>query len=134
MIANELMIDDWVRCRTDKKPFKVEQIDGIEEQVYGDDGFFVDIADLEPIPITEAILAKNGFQRMERKDAWSGKIHVQYMLEIGNMDSVIYVPDRHRLFAKHMLGKTFEIDNVKYVHELQHALRIGEFNHININL
>ena len=39
MIANELMIDDWVRCRTDKKPFKVEQIDGIEEQVYGDDGF-----------------------------------------------------------------------------------------------
>lgn len=134
MIANELMIDDWVRCRTDKKPFKVEQIDGIEEQVYGDDGFFVDIADLEPIPITEDFLEKNGFQRMERKDAWSGKIHVQYMLEIGNMDSVIYVPDSHCLFAKHMLGETFEIDNVKSVHEMQHALRIGEFNHININL
>lgn len=134
MIANELMIDDWVRCRTDKKPFKVEQIDGIEEQVYGDDGFFVDIADLEPIPITEEILENNDFQRMEHTNPWDGKINVQYMLEIGNMDSVIYIPEDKILYAKHMLGERYEIDNVKYVHELQHALRIGEFNHININL
>lgn len=61
MKANELMIGDWVRC-TDPKPFRIEQIDGVEEQVYGDDGFFVDTADLQPIPLTGEILEKNGFK------------------------------------------------------------------------
>lgn len=134
MKANELMIGDWVRCCTDPKPFRIEQIDGVEEQAYGDDGFYVDISDLQPIPITEEILEKNEFQRMEHTDPWNGKINVQYMLEIGDMDCVIYVPEGKSLYAKHMLGERYEIDNVKYVHELQHALRIGEFNHININL
>lgn len=63
MKTNELMIGDWVRC-TDPKPFKVEQIDGVEEQVYGDDGFYVDTADLQPIPLTGEILEKNGFEEL----------------------------------------------------------------------
>lgn len=155
MKANELMIGDWVEW--DGKPHQIKivypytvdkeevmavdvslgEIQDHDTGVYYDNLIIKDCNRLEnihPIPITEAILAKNGFQRMEYTDPWNGKIHVQYMLEIGDMDSVIYVPDSHCLFAKHMLGERFEIDNVKSVHEMQHALRIGEFNHININL
>ena len=61
MKATELMIGDWVKC-SDPKPFRVEQLDGVEEQVYGDDGFYVDTADLQPIPLTDEILEKNGFK------------------------------------------------------------------------
>lgn len=138
MKANELMIGDWVRCCTDPKPFRITDIETEWGTPYfcvtGTDCLAVDGGDLQPIPITEEILEKNEFQRMEHTDPWNGKINVQYMLEIGDMDCVIYVPEGKSLYAKHMLGERYEIDNVKYVHELQHALRIGEFNHININL
>ena len=130
MKANELMIGDWVRC-TDQKPFKIEQIDGVEEQGYGDDGFYVDTGDLQPIPLTEEILEKNGFEEL-MSEGWEsaakfGRIPEPtgvWQYSFGQFDSVSYLPKRSFLRVKFMEGSTADIANIKYVHELQHALRL----------
>lgn len=130
MKANELMIGDWVRC-TDPKPFKVEQIDGVEWQVYGDDGFYVDTADLQPIPLTAEILEKNGFEEL-MSEGWESAAKFGRIPEptgvwqygFGQFDSVSYFPKRSFLSVKFMEGYTADIANIKYVHELQHALRL----------
>lgn len=127
MNANELMTGDWVRC-TDPKPFRIEQIDGIEELVYGDDGFFVDTADLQPIPLTKEILKKNWF-----------KVRNMYIWEWRDNYCCAKVKFAHKIGID---GETFDeppillqIDThinslniiVEYVHELQHALRMCGF-------
>lgn len=127
MNANEFMIGDWVRC-TDPKPFRIEQIDGIGELVYGDDGFFVNTADLQPIPLTVEILEKNGWRGRSRTQ-WQffrdgcdklnillGKDYTQ--VEYLNM---IYNPEDN---AEVNYGHNFEFPRTIYVHELQHALRL----------
>lgn len=121
MNANELMIGDWVRC-TDPKPFRIEQIDGIEELVYGDDGFFVNTADLQPIPLTGEILEKNGFEDVgdciyqitERPYwFWVDFYNHQYGSEL---DTSTYINEDSERIIK--------LNGIPYVHELQHALRM----------
>ena len=112
MKANELMIGDWVRC-TDPKPFRIEQIDGVEEQVYGDDGFFVDTGDLRPIPLTAEILEKNGFDMDGYVVHFKEDEH--YMLEM------VFEDDELRWTIN---CDEYTIMNFEYVHELQHALRL----------
>ena len=130
MKAEELMVGFWVRC-TDPKPFRIREVDGVEEQVYGCDGFFVDISDLEPIPLTAEILEKNGFEElMDEGDVSAARFGRTpkptgvWQYGFGQFDSVAYVPKRSFLRIKFMEGCTADIDDIKYVHELQHALRL----------
>lgn len=111
MNANELMIGDWMRC-TDPKPFRIEQIDGIEELVYGDDGFFVDTADLQPIPLTVEILEKNGWKK---EDVFGSLIKYSF---IGPID----IETGGEMFR--LSNNYFFCSRIHYVHELQHALRM----------
>ena len=121
MKANELMIGDWVCC-TDPTPFKIEAITIIDfpEYVTGNDGFDVEIADLQPIPLTAEILEKNGFT----KELYDG-VHYRYGIVIDGIGfSVCYV---RSVFQ--WLGPL----DFHYVHELQHALRLcGVEKEINL--
>lgn len=125
MKANELMIGDWVRC-TDPKPFRIEQIDGVEEQVYGDDGFFVDTADLQPIPLKGEILEKNGFNNRHRRWMWKKKdnycrIKVSFAPKLEIEGEIFDEPP----ISLQVDGATFSLNIiVEYVHELQHALKL----------
>ncbi|MBP5545708.1 MAG: hypothetical protein J6X59_00290 [Bacteroidales bacterium] len=131
MKANELMIGDWVRC-TDPNPFKIEQIDGVEEQCYGDDGFWVDTRDLRPIPLTAEILEKNGFEELMSEAKGVAAIFGRKVEHTGvwmyripdTFDSVSYVPERKLLHLKVMEGGIIDLHNFQYVHELQHFLRL----------
>lgn len=125
MKTTELMIGDWVRC-TDPKPFRIEQIDGVEEQVYGDDGFFVDTADLQPIPLKGEIMEKNGFNNRHRRWMWKKKdnycrIKVSFAPKLEIEGEIFDEPP----ICLQVDGATFSLKIiVEYVHELQHALKL----------
>ena len=116
MKASELMIGDWVFTRG-----QIEQVTSIYDgyictEHYEDshDYYF------DPIPITPEILEKNGFvQNPRSKSRRSHQICT---------DSVYISWWRGRLniLFKPFIGHSTNHVNVdgKYVHELQHALRI----------
>lgn len=120
MKANELMIGDWVYMKSHKgfesQNIKVETIPDASSDVhYGhigaypisEDMDFRDIEDshLEPIPLTPEILEKNGFVLFD-SNWWYGdlRISISYSLVCG------------------------KLLHFKYVHELQHVLRLCGFN------
>lgn len=86
---------------------------------------------IKPIPLTEEILEKNGFEEL-MSEGWEsaakfGRIPEPtgvWQYSFGQFDSVSYLPKRSFLSVKFMEGYTADIANIKYVHELQHALRL----------
>lgn len=120
MKANELMIGDWVFVHEPEcKGHQVDLIDLANEQV-GCDGEIYGFDDIRPIPLTPEILEKNGFvQNPRSKSRRSHQICT---------DSVYISWWRGRLniLFKPFIGHSTNHVNVdgKYVHELQHALRL----------
>ena len=86
---------------------------------------------VEPIPLTAEILEKNGFEEL-MSEGWESAAKFGRVPEptgvwqygFGQFDSVSYLPKRNFLSVKFMEGYTADIANIKYVHELQHALRL----------
>ena len=89
----------------------------------------------QPIPLTADVLEKNGFEelmsesevsaaRFGRKPEPTGV----WQYGFGQFDSVAYVPKKSFLRIKFMEGCTADIDDIKFVHELQHALRLFKVN------
>lgn len=133
MKAKELMIGDWVLYNG--QPKVVQMIDG-----YGDteleneilcDGMYHKPIEVSPIPLSAEILEKNGFEELmsegEEVAAMFGRkpeLTGVWQYGFGRFDSVAYVPERSFLHIKFMEGCQADIANIKYVHELQHALRL----------
>ena len=122
MKANELMIGDWVYNPFTRKKLRL---------TFGRD---IDLAEelcLEPIPLTAEILEKNGFEElMNESEEVAAKFGRKpeptgvWQYGFGQFDSVAYVPEQSFLRIKFMEGCQADIANIKYVHELQHALRL----------
>ena len=123
MNATDLMVGDWVTL-FDKYTAKVEAIGDTDAFLLDDDGvrWNVGYAFIKPIPLTPEILEKNGFKKARFNDNepsglcgkwWSkdGRILVK-MFELTLMGIVFSVS-----------GGNSRISNIRYVHELQHALR-----------
>lgn len=120
MKTEELMIGDWVLYR--EEVLKVTSLytkRGANEIGFGEsEDFWVDISNIEPIPLTPEILEKNGFEADDKnKDMlyWNWSICedcVSYDKETGTI----------RIF--HTLGRLVFVHPLRYVHELQHALRL----------
>ena len=140
MDIKKLMIDDWVHVKAYRmginfqreefmRPLKVAEVGGRivlydplptfdttmreEERQYT---IYQDADAIEPVPLTEEILMKNGFMyHHDEKGAYGVTISPYYVRK-----------DSPRIFCD---GRPFavwfedEVD-IKYVHELQHALRI----------
>jgi len=140
MKANELMVGDWVCYNAPNKYYtKVEEIrckdkgeiyyirgyrdsedPSSERLVFGD--FNMDI--LHPIPLTPEILEKNGFVKASMvsdtpsydKDE-EGNMHFSLNEKFWGW----WQPNNTFLIPANGLGWI----ELKYVHELQHALRLG---------
>ena len=126
MKPTELMVGDLVLLFGDT-PARVDAIGNTEVHVYekerGD--WHVGYEHIKPIPITPEILEKNGFKKAKFNDNepsglcgkwWSkdGRILVK-MFELTLMGIVFSVS-----------GGNSRISNIRYVHELQHALRFAD--------
>ena len=128
MKANELMIGDWVRL-TD--PIA----EGMQVQVlaigrFGGITFYDGITDhIEPIPLTTEILEKNGFHKgayLAAQCYIKEANHIVYSMLLENGDQVVtlvYCNGKNELEVI-TIGRGVNFDNVRYVHELQHALHL----------
>lgn len=136
MVANELMIGDWVMVNDIEHthPLQVTEIfnkcgayyatlywDGMPDNV-NPEVLTADVDKVLPIPLTPEILEKNGFRII-----FEGDLHVSYFQDIGRFHVEIKV-DKVGIFQKLSMCDGFwnkiTIIECRFVHQLQHALRL----------
>lgn len=126
MKANELMTGDIVRIKETGKVILITIVDASYETVCyfdvdAEGELTIEIRKIEPIPLTEELLIKNGWHKyyFGAKDI-SDKVSINYELK-----------NDYTLFLSHYLDEdcfcsAFGLKRIefRYVHELQHALRL----------
>lgn len=136
---SELSIGDWVRYESTVRtvPMKVleigEKYTMCDGQIYitgeTEGGrMFCEITELKPILLTPEILEKNGFDAPKAKvwnDSWYWSNRKDVALELRESFGLWYMEivtkeQRSGLQSNRKLGFGF-----KYVHQLQHALRLA---------
>lgn len=131
MKAKELMVGDYVLVRPSMMPIQVAAIHKkkVAYHATGDRLTWVRDGLIEPIPITPEILEKNGF-KMKQKEGESNFEYVaageRYIIEFLFFRETIY---NVSTLLECELGFSGGLDrihkcNVRFVHELQHALRL----------
>lgn len=115
MEAKELMQFDWVCLENDQTPRQVDWIRSGEVGLYWNK--IVTPPYIKPIPLTSAILEENEFTLKEEEKGMYGVTIAPYYTR----DDVPF-----EVFCD---GEPFSIwfkdpVNIKYVHQLQHALRL----------
>lgn len=133
----EIKGDDIATAFVDKvkKPIQIVSVLGAEQLVFGRieelDGFttiYLKAEHIEPIPLTPEILEKNGFDAPKAKvwnDSWYWSNRKDVALELRESFGLWYMEivtkeQRSGLQSNRKLGIGF-----KYVHQLQHALRLA---------
>ena len=143
---SDLSIGDWVKAQDSELPYQIYLIDWqsgtIEAQATN--GALLDemVCDIRPIPITAEILEKSGFKR---SDDYDGTERTPYLFRKGEKKSPydkvtvnIHHPTKktpkrmfkngiyHELvYESPAIANTWTFVFVRYVHELQHALRLA---------
>lgn len=122
MKAENLMIGDWVLH--DGEPYQIRQLGiyGVDRD--GEDypavcvgkpkgiGLIIERNEIEPIPLTDEFLEQNGFERVNGD--YQDVFYVYDGIEL-------LIDDGYTLFGQCKMP-------IKYVHELQHALRLCGIN------
>ena len=117
MKTNELMIGDWVKFPTSDLCHKVYAVQG--KSVKFDNKYWHKADKLEPIPLTEEILEKNCFTRYrENEELWDVGV---FRLDLGLFAVGI---DNGCGTGMCIMPHGIMTFYCKYVHELQHALRL----------
>jgi len=125
MKANELMIGDWVQDRSGSK-MKIMNIEyHCTRVLYNGEELILacfEQANLRPIPLTTEILEKNGFRII-----FESELHVSYFQDTESFHVEIIV-DKVGIFQKLSMwdgfGNKVTIIECRFVHQLQHALRL----------
>lgn len=139
--CKSLMIGDLVSYNG--TPIKVENIHGdcinySPDIPYVQEEFFIDIADVKPIPLTSEILEKNGFDKFLGLGVFFCK-HIETQ-ELSIMIDVLFCKDSHivvdiekQSFIEGTRNSLHSCD-IQSLHELQHALRLCGLNELADNL
>lgn len=139
--SKSLMIGDWVSVKSCSKPnfYKVSKLDPnressvypihVERPAEGLSYTFLDEDEIEPIPLTAEILEKNGFVDCH---TIGEKFELRIHLDKDNYQVVSYYFGLAALSIKteysYSLSPTIDRLRIKYVHELQHALKLCKIN------
>lgn len=124
MKANELMIDDWVYNKNIAKPMQIYPT--IFPQMFrSNPNATTEDYNIFPIPLTPEILKKNGFEVQDqgggRKDVWTGfGIDCEGDIEVEFQNNIPV----HLKIDGGFKGEYYTSANIKYVHQLQHAMRL----------
>lgn len=124
MKANELMVGDWVYrpdCYDKVKEFRHTGVIGIDSM-----RGLITFSELEPIPLTAEILEKNGFKPcipenhletvyacQDVSKAVANELYALWPYQDGSFYLLLRVD-----------GKDMVRIDIRYVHQLQHALRL----------
>ena len=124
MNIQELSVGDWVRHTFYEENVRIARIDGDSERVLTERGklsISCHLNHFEPIPLTPKILEMNGW----REDKTDPNFFATDEVYIYNHDGI------WRLRPKS--PELLIVVDVKYIHELQHALRLlGVENNIEL--
>ena len=130
MKANELMIGDYIMLYEDIYIIEEISSNGWAHIIYNDGSkcrvpLSTDyiLGELTPVPLTSEILEKNGFVK-QAYDGWlisenDGRRLIEYRTDY--FDGLLIINYAEEPFSKLTI-------KVKYVHELQHALRLCGIN------
>lgn len=118
---NDLSVGDWVNINGE--PRKINSINGISGIVsFTGLGNYYGTGVIEPIPITTEFLEKNGCEQLED---WNNPTRLSYAAEdyyaTGWMGKESWRCGVHN----DNIDELVIIAKAKYVHELQHALRLA---------
>ena len=117
------MVGDWVL--TDMME-QMQVCEIHEDEVMLDYNDMYDYADIEPIPLTPEILEKNGFNPV-----YEDKCVMKYIeIDKGNILLKIVIDMDIPSFSyveSNIMGRRYD-GEIKYCHELQHALRLCGIN------
>lgn len=117
MNAEELMRLDWVCLEDDPTPRQVDWIRSGEVGLYWNK--IVTPPYIKPIPLTVEILEKNGLEKDNH-----GRLYGEYFDEDVNSCLEISVDDKTGEIWWSYNWDEYRIIRLRYVHELQHALRL----------
>ena len=135
MEAKDLMIGDWVNFLIDieggdtdydpkvaqYQPMKIVSLSSWynnDGEVESAEGVINDIDQVKPIPLTPEILEKNGFN-LSRDKSTIGILDTYWLgAEFGGFYIINFKTDYYQ----------FGLAKIKYVHELQHALKLCGIN------
>ena len=120
MKANNLMIGDYISVKPSGMPIKVAAVHHKKVAYHAviNKLEWVRESLLEPIPITPGILEKNGFEKIEEK------YYRRFLEEKGYYESVrVYFDEEPNVAVRVLDGSEFN-GRIKYVHELQQAMRL----------
>jgi hypothetical protein len=137
MKQEELMVNDWILH--EGEPYQIRQLGIYGEDRDGKDypavcvgkpngfGLVVDRNEIEPIPLTPEILEKNGFKRDPLwhhcdKDLDNYSISVQ--LGYANRIEYIKIAEKGKENVIPSERTKMYLTHIKYLHQLQHALRL----------
>lgn len=124
MKPEELQIGDWVKCRErDCGGHRVDYISEMDDEV-GVDGEILNLNMIFPIPFTPEILEKNGFEGSPTGDLYIDKnLWDKYAIELFPSEGLwlLRITDKTNRYST---GCNKINVYIKYLHELQHALRI----------
>ena len=115
MKPNELMIGDWIYrpdCYDQVKEIRYTGIIGIDNM-----RGLITFSELELIPLTPEILEKNGFEYKEGETGMYGVTTAPHYICDGVPFEVFCDGEPFAIWFK-------EPVNIKFVHQLQHALRL----------
>ena len=128
MKANELMLGDWVYGLYPdgsryKPPFRISAVDTYPSnkspRIVTGGGYGFQEEHLAPIPLTPEILEKNGLKPDAAEDAYA------YRYQIDGVSLVeCYANTEGRYRGIFAFGDTRLRISLRFVHELQHALRL----------
>lgn len=129
MKANELMIGDWVYRPTHTQKIRVKNILEVggyfQQEICGSQGdMYIEMVNIEPIPLTEEILKANGFKLDSDGYNWyhptysPEQVYVHVALRKNGNVRRVEVKKQRAHFYRDTLPYAFP------VHELQHALRL----------
>lgn len=113
MEASELMIGDYLRYKSSKRIIQIESVwdDGVNYDYCQGELDWIEEEKIEPIPLTKVMLEANGLHYTSTWGAW--------MYVAPNRKFIMVIDDKEEGFGIHSTKIRF-----KYVHELQHALRL----------
>lgn len=117
MAAQNWMIGDWYQWYAECRyyPYKVKPEDFTKDY----------IANFEPIPLTPEILRANGFSYVDNERAY---FYEHYILRDAEMSWNIAIRDNkafEQIWFAEIDGRVGKVHmSIKYVHQLQHALRL----------
>lgn len=141
--AKELMVGDWVLGLVEDKvepgkviakhPAKVVKIEEngdisaqcpyVFDEMYESDGSLIDDFcwyDIEPMPLTEEILEKNGFIKKEEKTL---DLDLGFCMLYGEYRRI-----EEKILGGKMINYGDSLYPIRYVHQFQNALRLCEID------